>query len=76
MKQTIVRDEPRTATLSTALRFPDPDAAYARLAAARRGLSVAEAGALDARLVLILANQIGDMTVLDEAITLAKQTLR
>ena len=38
---------------------------------ARRGLSEAAAADLDARLVLILANHIGDLDVLNEAIALA-----
>lgn len=64
------------AKLVTASRFVDPDAAYVALVAARRGLSDAEAAELDARLVLILANHIGDLDVLEEAITLAKATAR
>ncbi|MDT3687258.1 MAG: DUF2783 domain-containing protein [Pseudorhodoplanes sp.] len=58
--------------LLTESRFKDPDAAYVALVEARRGLSDAEAAALDTRLVLILANHIGDMVVLNEAIALAK----
>lgn len=58
--------------LLTESRFKDPDAAYVALVEARRGLSDAEAAALDTRLVLILANHIGDMAVLTEAIALAK----
>jgi hypothetical protein len=39
----------------------------------RRGLTPEEAAALDAKLVLILANHIGDIDVLNEAIALAKR---
>jgi hypothetical protein len=60
------------AKLFTSSRFPNPDAAYGMLAAARRDLSEQAAAALDARLVLILANHIGDLTVIEEAIALAK----
>jgi hypothetical protein len=60
------------AKLVTTLRFSNPDAAYEILVAARRGLSEADAAAFDARLVLILANHIGDVDVLEEAIVLAK----
>ena len=60
--------------LVTASQFADPDAAYAALVAAHRQLSDTEAAAFDARLVLILANHIGDLDVLDEAIALAKRT--
>lgn len=60
--------------LLAASRFANPDAAYVALVEARRGLSEAAAADLDARLVLILANHIGDMDVLEEAIALAKQS--
>jgi predicted LPLAT superfamily acyltransferase len=59
--------------LVTASQFPDPDAAYLALVQARRNLSEAQAAELDSRLVLILANHIGDLEVLREAIALAKQ---
>lgn len=62
------------AKLVTASRFADPDAAYVALVDARRNLSDAAAAALDARLVLILANHIGDLDVLNEAIALAEKT--
>jgi hypothetical protein len=58
--------------LITASRFPDPDSAYRALVEARRSLSDTDASALDAKLVLILANHIGDPDVLREAIALAK----
>ncbi len=58
--------------LVTASQFVDPDAAYHALVDARRNLSDTEAAELDARLVLILANHIGDLDVLREAIVLAK----
>jgi hypothetical protein len=58
--------------LITQLQFADPDAAYVTLVEARRGLSLEAASELDTKLVLILANHIGDMDVLEEAIALAK----
>ena len=61
------------ARLITASQFPDPDSAYRALVEARRMLSDAEASALDTKLVLILANHIGDLDVLREAIALAKE---
>ncbi len=64
------------AKLITASRLADPDAAYVALVDARRNLSDPEAAALDARLVLILANHIGDLDVLREAIALAQETAR
>jgi Protein of unknown function (DUF2783) len=58
--------------LVTDSRFQDPDDAYVALIEARRGLTETAAAALDTRLVLILANHIGDLDVLKEAIALAK----
>lgn len=58
--------------LMTVSQFANPDAAYVALVEARRGLSEQAAAALDARLALILANHIGDIDVLKEAIALAK----
>jgi Protein of unknown function (DUF2783) len=58
--------------LVTASQFADPDAAYLALVEARRNLSEAAAAEFDTRLVLILANHIGDLGVLREAIALAK----
>lgn len=62
--------------LVTASQFPDPDAAYLALVEARRGLSDRQAADLDSRLVLILANHIGDLDVLREAIALASEPVR
>jgi hypothetical protein len=59
--------------LITISQFKDPDAAYVALVQARRGLSEPEAAALDAKLALILANHIGDLDVLNEAIALARK---
>jgi hypothetical protein len=58
--------------LITQLQLADADAAYVALVEARRGLSAEEAADLDTKLVLLLANHIGDLDVLDEAIALAK----
>ena len=58
--------------LITDSRFPNPDAAYEALVDARRGLGEEASAELDAKLVLILANHIGDLAVLNEAIALAK----
>lgn len=59
------------ASLDTSSRFTDPDAAFRALIEAHRGLDDANSAALNARLVLILANHIGDQTVLGEALALA-----
>jgi hypothetical protein len=51
----------------------NPDAFYELLTDAQRDMSDEEANDMNARLVLILANQIGDLNDLKEAIDLAKQ---
>jgi hypothetical protein len=61
------------AKLVTVSRFANPDATYVALVEARRNLSDADAAALDTKLVLILANHIGDLDVLSEAIALASE---
>ncbi|WP_315757245.1 MULTISPECIES: DUF2783 domain-containing protein [unclassified Bradyrhizobium] len=62
-------------TLSTASNFAKPDDAFRAIVEAHRGLSDLESADLDAALVLILANHIGDIGVLREAITLAKRSM-
>ncbi len=58
--------------LVTTPNIADPDGFYAALLEAHRGLDAAGSAALNARLVLILANHIGDRAVLDEALALAR----
>ncbi len=53
----------------------DPDAVYAAIIEAHAGLSEAESAALNARLVLLLANHIGDAEVLREALAIARRSL-
>ena len=55
----------------TASRFPDPDRAYRTIVEAHRALPPEDVAAFRARLILILANHIGDETVLAEALALA-----
>ncbi|MET0879514.1 MAG: DUF2783 domain-containing protein [Tardiphaga sp.] len=62
-------------TLSTSSNFSDPDAAYRLIVEAHRGLSDEQSAALDAALVLLLANHIGDTDVLLAALELAKRRL-
>ena len=49
---------------------------YEALIRAHEGLSEAESHTLNARLVLILANHIGDLAVLREALALARRSLK
>ncbi len=58
--------------LRTDPNLADPDGFYAALLAAHRGLGPGEARAFDAALVLLLANHVGDATVLEAALRLAR----
>ncbi|CAN0618663.1 conserved protein of unknown function [Burkholderia multivorans] len=60
-------------TLDTHLRLADPDAFYEALIDMHRDLPDAESQLVNAKLILLLANQIGDIDVLREAMTLARQ---
>ena len=52
--------------------IPDQDGFYAELLMAHEGLSDAQSEAFNARLILILANHIGDRVVLTQALDAAK----
>lgn len=52
--------------------IPDPDGFYDELLAAHEGLSKEQSDALNARLILVLANHIGDRQVLRAALDAAK----
>jgi len=58
--------------LSTDSNFARPDDAFRAIVEAHRGLSDEQSADFDAALVLILANHIGDIEVLREAIRLAR----
>ncbi len=62
-------------TLSTSSNFARPDDAFRIIVEAHRGLSDEQSADLDAALVLILANHIGDIEVLGEAIALARRRM-
>jgi hypothetical protein len=61
--------------LSTSSNFAQPDDAFRAIVEAHRGLSEKQSADLDAALVLILANHIGDLGVLREALVLAKRRM-
>ncbi|MBV9112481.1 MAG: DUF2783 domain-containing protein [Hyphomicrobiales bacterium] len=61
--------------LDTSARFSDPDAAYRLIVEAHRGLSDDESRKLDAALILTLANQIGDLAILREALALSRAAI-
>ncbi|MBL8361676.1 MAG: DUF2783 domain-containing protein [Rubrivivax sp.] len=52
----------------------DPDGFYAELVDAQRGLDDTAAQKMLAKLVLVLANHVGDRAVLSEAIAVARWT--
>ena len=61
--------------LSTSSNFARPDDAFRMVVEAHRGLSDEQSADLDAALVLVLANHVGDLEVLREAIELAKRRM-
>jgi Protein of unknown function (DUF2783) len=61
--------------LSTSSNFPKPDDAFRAIVEAHRGLSDEQSADFDSALVLILANHIGDLDVLCEAIVLARRRM-
>lgn len=58
--------------LVTTANLTTPDATYAQLIALHEGLTETESHALNARLILILMNHIGDAKVLEQALHLAR----
>jgi hypothetical protein len=58
--------------LDTEPRIDDPDDFYARLIALHAGLSTEQSQMLNSKLVLVLANHIGDRQVLDEVLEMAR----
>jgi len=56
-------------------RLDDPDAFYEELIGAQRDLSEDEALLFQAKLLLVLANHIGDRAVLAEAMAVARRGL-
>ena len=62
--------------LMTEPNIVDPDGFYAELLSAHEGLTEAQSAALNARLILVLANHLGDRTVLREAIGAARSAGR
>lgn len=58
--------------LSTQSNFISPDAYYERLINAHQNLSTEQSHAMNAALVLMLSNHIGDMDVINDALTMAR----
>jgi hypothetical protein len=59
--------------MRTELNFQDADAFYEQLLDAHTGLDSEQSQLLNARLVLLLANQVGDARVLEECLEAARQ---
>jgi hypothetical protein len=60
-------------TLNTAPNMPAPDDFYQDLIALHRDLSESESAHVNAKLILLLANHIGDRDVLAEAMAAARE---
>jgi len=61
--------------LITDINLPDPDGFYELLISTHSDLSPPQSEALNARLVLLMANHIGDLSVLREAMKLARSSI-
>ena len=61
-----------TMELNLAPNINDPDGFYDELLGAHNGLSKEESDAFNARLILILANHVGDRNILRAALKAAK----
>ncbi len=59
--------------LNTEPNLAAPDDFYERLIFAHRGLTDAQSAMLNAKLVLLLANHIGDADVIDQAVAAARE---
>ena len=62
----------RTMPLITAPHFDSPDDFYAALLETHRDLTTAQSHELNAKLVLLLANHVGDAKVLAQALAAAR----
>ena len=60
--------------MKTELNFQDADTFYDQLLNAHEGLSAAQSEQLNMRLILILANQVGNAAVLRDCIESASQS--
>jgi len=63
------------AALRTEPNIADADAFYAELIEVHRGLGEEQSRLLDARLILLLANHVGDLQALREAMKIAKEEI-
>jgi hypothetical protein len=61
--------------LRTEDRLAQPDEFYQLLIEAHQGLSPEQSRQLDARLILLLANHLGDLEAIAEAVALARRSV-
>lgn len=66
----MTKDKPVSLTLTP--NFANPDDFYEKLIDTHRGLSDAQSADVNAKLVLLLSNHIGDMAVLEQAMEAAR----
>jgi hypothetical protein len=62
--------------MKTNVHFQDADGFYEQLLDAHEGLTKEQSELLNARLILLLANQVGDAKVLKECVEAARQLPR
>ncbi|MGH7067733.1 MAG: DUF2783 domain-containing protein [Acetobacteraceae bacterium] len=65
----------QSGSLNTDPNIASPDDFYELLIEAHRGLGLEQSQLLNAKLILLLANQIGDLAVLREAMAKAREGL-
>ncbi len=61
--------------LRRTINLAAPDDIYNAIVSAHQGLSDEQCRAFDARLILLLANHVGDAAVIQEALVAARDTL-
>jgi len=61
--------------LNTQSNFNVPDAFYERLISAHRDLSTNESNSMNAALVLLLSNHIGDLNIISQALEEARRSV-
>ena len=64
------------ARLNAEPNLPDPDAFYELLIDSHQDLDEAQSNMLNAQLVLLLSNHIGELAVLREALAIARATVQ
>jgi len=64
------------ARLNVEPNLPDPDAFYELLIDSHQDLDEAQSNMLNAQLVLLLSNHIGELAVLREALAIARATVQ